>query len=667
MPACFERVQPGSVAVRNDKGERALRILHLEDSAADCELITRRLVDAGQPCEFLVATNEIQFRRALADAELDLILSDFCLPGFSGMAALTIARDKRPEVPFLFVSGTIGEDRAVESLKTGARDYVLKDRLERLPAAVRRAVQEAAQITECSRALVALRESEARFRQVTESMEEVFWLAETSPRRTIYVSPAYAKIWGRPCEQLYANPHAWQATICPEDQARVEAAVAGQASGEYDIEYRIFRPDGTVRWINDRAFPIKDEAGQVYRLAGVAADITGRRQLEEEVRQAQKMEAVGQFAGGIAHDFNNVLAVIQMQASLLLSDPEMTPKLSSGMQMIMGAAERAANLTRQLLAFSHREMKQARDIDPAKIIGETVKLLRRIVGENIAFETQFAPDLSAVHADPAMIEQVLMNLVINGRDAMPHGGRLFVTLDHFDAGVARVSGHPGVKPGRFVRLCVLDSGCGIPRENLARIFEPFFTTKESGHGTGLGLATVFRIVAQHHGWVEVDSEINVGTTFRVFLPALDHAAEKTEARAVSPPAGNGERILLLEDDPSVRTIARAVLERFGYHVFEAPTAAAALQLWEDHRGDFDLVVTDLILPFGLSGSELADRLTAAKPELRVIYTSGYSSDIVARNLSVTASRALLQKPYSAEQLASMVRRHLDQPPRTTGM
>lgn len=649
----------------NRDGDREMRILHLEDSAADRVLIARRLAAECAGCEILAAANEAEFRRALAEANLDLILSDFAMPDFNGMAALAIAKEKRPEVPFLFVSGMIGEDFAVESLKSGARDYVLKNRLDRLPAAVRRAVQEAKQIAERTLALAALRDSEERFRQLTESINEVFWLAEISPRRIIYISPAYARIWGRSCEQLYVAPNSWQESICSEDRARVEAAVGQQASGEYDIEYRIIRPDGTVRWINDRAFPIKDEAGRVYRLAGVAEDITARHQLEDEVRQAQKMEALGQFAGGIAHDFNNVLAVIQMQTSLLLSDQEILPKFIGGLQMVMGAAERAASLTRQLLAFSHREMKQARDIDPAKAVGETVKLLRRIVGENIEFETRFAPGLPAVHADAAMLEQVVMNLIINARDAMPNGGRLSVTLDRIDADAGRVAVHPGAKPGRFVQLRVADSGCGIPRENLARIFEPFFTTKEAGRGTGLGLATVFRIVAQHHGWVEVDSEIDVGTTFTVFLPGLDRATAKGETSAVPPRAGNGERILLLEDDISVRTLARAVLERFGYRVFEAATAAAALQLWEDFRGNFDLLVADLILPLGMSGSELAQRLMMAKPELKVIYASGCSSDIVERNLSINASRALLQKPYSAQQLASMVRHHLDQPPPAT--
>jgi two-component system cell cycle sensor histidine kinase/response regulator CckA len=649
--------------VQNNHCEAVLRILHLEDNAADRELIAHRLMGGPTPCEFLSATNEVEYRRALSDPHLDLILSDFSLPGFSGMAALSIAKEIRPGVPFLFVSGTIGEDCAAETLKAGARDYVLKDRLERLPSAIRRAVEDAKQRAERLRTVAALRESEERFRQVTESIEEVFWLAELNPgRRIIYVSPAYAQIWGQPCEQLYHVPNSWLASIHPSDRARVEAAVEQQSLGHYDVEYRIVRPDGTVRWINDRAFPIRNERGAVYRVAGLAKDVTSRRQLEEEVRQSQKMDAIGQFAGGIAHDFNNVLAVIQMQTSLLLTEPEIAPKLSNGLQMIMGAAERAANLTRQLLTFSHREVKRAKDIDPAKVLGDTVKLLHRIVGENINFETRFAPGLAAVHADAAMLEQVLMNLVINARDAMPDGGRLVVSLDHDDAAVSRVARHPGVRPGRFVRLCVADSGCGIPRENLPRIFEPFFTTKEPGRGTGLGLATVFRIASQHHGWVEVDSEINVGTTFRVFLPASDRSAVETAPPAITPQRGRDESILLLEDDPAVRSLARTVLEFFGYQVFEAATASAALQLWNHRGGNFDLLITDLILPLGMSGSELAQELTAAKPRLKVIYTSGYSSEVVARYISPDERRVLLEKPYSAQQLAAIVRLHLDRSP-----
>jgi two-component system cell cycle sensor histidine kinase/response regulator CckA len=636
-----------------------LRILHIEDNANDAELIAHRLAADGLNCEFRVVTCEREIRQAVESTCFDLILSDFALPDFDGLSALEFAKTVCPDVPFIFVSGTIGEERAINSLHAGATDYVLKERLERLATAVCRSVLEARQAAERTKAVIALQESEERFRQVTENIEEVFWLADLAPRRIVYVSPAYARVWGRQREQLCKEPSSWLNSVHPADRQRVEAAIARQGLEPYETEYRIVRPDGAVRWVNDRAFPITDEAGKVYRLAGVAQDITARRNLEQEIGQANKMEALGQFAGGIAHDFNNVLAVIQMQATLLLAEPELRDKLRSGVENMMAAATRAANLTRQLLTFSRREAQQARDIDMLDLVTGTAKLLRRIVNENITFETRFEPALPAVHADPSMIEQVLMNLVVNARDAMPDGGQLIVAMEVTDVGPDLASAHLGVRPGRFIRLSVADTGCGIPAENLAHIFEPFFTTKEPGCGTGLGLATVMRIVTQHHGWIDVQSESGSGTVFQVYLPALDHPPLKTKLHLPPLSHGNGERILLLEDDEAVRAMARLVLEQFGYCVVEAATAPAAMERWEKYNGNFELLVTDLILPGGMSGANVAQRLRSAHPKLKIIYTSGYTSDVVARHLSIGNRDVILQKPFSADALVLAVRNSLD--------
>ncbi len=635
-----------------------LRILHVEDNANDRELIAEHLAGYGLRCDFLVATTEAEFRRGLESTELDLIISDFTLPGFDGETALRLTRQRRPELPFIFVSGTIGEQRAIECLKSGATDYVLKDRIERLPSAITRALHEARQATERTQAMLALRESDERFRQMAENIEEVFWLADVSPRRIVYVSPAYERISGRLASELRTAPRAWLEFIHPEDRARMESAAASPPSGD-DLECRIVRPDGAVRWINARVFPVRNAAGDIYRLAGIAQDITARRQLEEEARHANKVEAIGQFAAGIAHDFNNVLAVIQMQTQLLLTEPHLSPRQRSGLENTLTAAVRAANLTRQLLTFSRRELTQPRAIDLQEVASDTLKLLRRIIGENIAVETKFTTGLPAVQADPAMIEQVLMNLVINARDAMPKGGRLQIDVALEDVGADRAARHPGAKPGRFLCLSVSDTGCGIPPENLARIFEPFFTTKPPGCGTGLGLANVMRIVTQHKGWVDVQSENARGTTFRVYLPALDDAVGPAEQRPAVLPRGNGERIMLVEDDEAVCVVARTVLEHFGYRVVDASTAELALQRWAEHRGEFDLLMTDLILPGGMSGGEMAQRFVSARPDLAVIYTSGHSSDVVARHLPAGKSYSILPKPFSAEALVSMVRSALE--------
>ena len=312
-----------------------------------------------------------------------------------------------------------------------------------MAAAIKRALRETSQIVE-------RKEAEQRFRQVTESIDEVFWLTDVVKHQMIYISPAYQRIWGRTCESLYASAGSWMDAIHPEDRDRIQEAVTLQVAGAYDVTYRIVRPDGGERWIHDRAFPIKDADGIVYRLAGVAEDITPHGQLEEQFRQAQRMEAIGHFAGGIAHDFNNLLSVIQMQTSLLLSEADLGSDIKCSIQEIMGAAERGADLTRRLLTFSRRETKSAKDLDLGEVLGNMIKLLRRIMGERITLETRFAPLLPLVNADPGMVEQVLMNLVINARDAMPDGGRLTVRLEPVNIGAASAASQPGVVPGTFV-------------------------------------------------------------------------------------------------------------------------------------------------------------------------------------------------------------------------
>ncbi len=515
-------------------------------------------------------------------------------------------------------------------------------------------------VTERERAVEALRASEQRFRQVTENIDEVFWLTDAAKTEMSYISPAYERVFGRKCETLYTDAGAWLDLVHPDDRARVRQAVAQQAEGGYDVEYRIVRDDG-IRWIHDRAFPIRDANGRVYRIAGVAEDITVQRELEDQLRQSQKMEAVGRLAGGIAHDFNNLLAVIQMQSSLLLDDVAGSPATRDGLREIQGAAERAANLTRQMLTFSRRQVPRPVDLDASETIGNMTRLLRRVLGEDITLETRFAPSLPLLHADPGMMEQVLMNLAINARDAMPGGGRLTVALEAVSVSDQRAALHPGTSGGRHVCLSVTDTGCGIAPADIPRIFEPFFTTKETGKGTGLGLATVFAIVQQHHGWIEVDSEVGRGSTFRVFIPAVHRTSRSLPREAAAPAVRGGvETILLVEDDPSVRALSRAVLERYGYTVLEADSAATAIAVWQD-APEIDLLLTDLVMPGGMSGRELADALSARRPQLRIIYVSGYSPDLVSRLLQLDPGRRLLSKPYTSAELATTVRQALDEP------
>jgi signal transduction histidine kinase/CheY-like chemotaxis protein len=417
--------------------------------------------------------------------------------------------------------------------------------------------------------------------------------------------------------------------------------------------------DGTL--FDRYSSPVRDKAGKLYGRIWTFRDITAGRRLEEQFRQVQKMDAVGRLAAGIAHDFNNLIAVVQMQSSLLLGAPADETETREGIQQIMAAAERAASLTRQLLTFSRQSVREAKDFDLCAVVDNIAKLIRRLLGEDIAMETHFSPMLPLINGDAGMMEQVLMNLAVNARDAMPKGGRLIISLSVAVIDNTYVAAQPRARVGRFVRLSVSDSGYGIVPENLTRIFEPFFTTKEVGKGTGLGLATVFGIVEQHHGWVEVMSAVDQGSTFQVYIPALESSAA-TGVAVSSPLAvrGGNERILLVEDDPVVRKLARAVLDRQGYQVVDAECAASAIQRWEENHARFDLLFTDLIMPGGMTGGQLAEELTKRQPNLKVVFTSGYSNEIIHRQLKLDASRNFVAKPCSAFELAAAIRRCLDE-------
>jgi signal transduction histidine kinase/CheY-like chemotaxis protein len=381
----------------------------------------------------------------------------------------------------------------------------------------------------------------------------------------------------------------------------------------------------------------------------------------EQLVQAQKMEAIGQLAGGVAHDFNNLLTVIQGHCGLLLDGASAADaELTESAKEIEAAAIRAADLTRQLLTFSRRQPMQTRPLDLDDVVLSVSRMLRRLIGEAIVLHTRLVPGGAWVEGDTGMIEQVMMNLVINARDAMPSGGELWLELDDVTLDETAAHRHPAARPGSFICLSLRDTGRGIPADHLAHIFEPFFTTKEVGKGTGLGLATVHGIVEQHHGWIEVESCLGKGTIFRVHLPRLhEGGALLGGPRDTSQVRGGAESILVVEDEPAVRTLAARILGTHGYRVQAAPSGAEALDLWRQQAGAFDLLLTDLIMPGGISGGQLAERLRTDKPDLRVIYMSGYPGDTASRGLVLHEGVNFLQKPFDPARLAKIVRSCLD--------
>jgi PAS domain S-box-containing protein len=436
----------------------------------------------------------------------------------------------------------------------------------------------------------------------------------------------------------------------PETAAIVKDCLA---SGESKLRHQTTMQRRVLSW---SFYPIP-AGGVVHCYAG---DITDRLHLEAVVRQSQKLDSVGQLAGGIAHDFNNILTVILGHTALLTLPPNLPPATIESAQQISFAAERAANLTRQLLTFSRRQIMQPKKLDLNEVVNQMTKMLRRLLGEDITLQVNYAPGLPLIEADPGMMEQILMNLSINARDAMPKGGRLFINTSMVTIDKAAAESIPKAAPGKYVCLVVKDTGAGIAPEILPHIFEPFFTTKDVGKGTGLGLATVYGIVDQHHGWITVDSKVDEGSDFKIYLPVAGGEGADTEITA--PEAGirgGTETILVVEDEIPLRVLVRSILERLGYHVLEAPTGVAALGTWHHQKDQIQLLLTDMIMPHGMSGRDLAKRLLADKPELKVIYTSGYSHAVMEADVVLQEGLNFLQKPYHPRKLAAAVRDCLD--------
>lgn len=636
-----------------------LRVLLLEDSALDAELILAQLREDGFAPTWTRVESEEGFRAELKP-ELDLILCDYQMPQFTALRALEVLRESGLTVPLIIVSGTIGEDMAVAAMKEGASDYLLKDRLVRLGQAVERVLEQHRWRRERMEAEAALRESEERFRQVVESIHEVFWMTDVEHREMLYISPGYETIWGRPTAHLIKAPNAWLDAIHPEDRERVaEAMRTKQATGEYDETYRIVRPDGSVRWIRDRAFPVQRNGEPVTRVAGVAEDVTERKLLEAQFLRAQRMEAIGTLASGVAHDLNNILAPMLMAASLLkesVSDARDREML----QMVERSAERGADLIRQLLSYS-RGMPGARvPVQPKHLLREVEGLIRETFPREIKITFTLKKDLWPVVADATQLHQVMMNLCVNARDAMPEGGTLKVSAQNVEFNDEQVARWPGARPGPFVAIRIEDTGTGIAPENLPRIFNPFFTTKEVGKGTGIGLSTAFGIVNNHGGFITVDSRLGEGTAFDVYLPvALDSVAPEAAAGEKPAQRGEGEVILVVDDEEPIREATRHVLMQNGYRVVTAVNGRHALTVFLAHRNDVKLVITDVMMP-EMGGGTLARALRVLAPGLKILATSGLEADRQHREFASLGGAEILQKPCGAATLLDAVRRTLDQ-------
>jgi PAS domain S-box-containing protein len=507
--------------------------------------------------------------------------------------------------------------------------------------------------------------AEQRYRRLAENAPDAIFRCELHPRRLCtFVNPQVTALTGYSPEEYYADPDLAFNVVHPDDRPLLDAAFREDGPNVGMSTIRWVHKNGTAVWIEQHHVLVRDRAGRLVAIECIARDITGRKHLEQQLLQSQKMEAVGRLAGGVAHDFNNLLTVIngyseQALETLLASDP-----LYQDIEEIKKAGERAASLTRQLLVFSRRQVLTPRILDLNAIVSDMERMLRRVLGEDVELAIALQPALDSLHADPGHLEQVIMNLVVNARDAMATGGRLLIETANVELDDSYAADHQAVVPGRYVMLAVSDTGSGMDAETQAHIFEPFFTTKPVGEGTGLGLSTVFGIVQQSGGHIWVYSEPGKGTTFKIYFPRVAARPEPVEPRRAVGPAAGSETILVVEDEDGVRKWIRSVLKRAGYTVLEARSGAEALLQCQNHAGAIHLVLTDVVMP-QMSGRELADRIAAIRPEIKPLFMSGYTGNAVVQHGALDPQAPFLQKPFTTASLAAKVREALGSKPTDT--
>ncbi len=764
-----------------------MKILHLEDNPHDAELVRAILLEEWPDCMVRTVGDEHAFVSALRAGGHDLIISDFTLVRFDGTSALKLAREHAPDTPFIFVSGTIGEERAIEAVHAGAADYVIKDRMQRLTTAIRRALRESGERRQRQGAETALRESNERFQLVARATNDAIWDWDLVAD-TLWWNESYCILFRYPPDARESRVSDWIDRIHPEDRTRVHDkiyAAINRGLTTWTDEYRYRRADGTHADVLDRGYVLRDATGKPYRmlgsmqditerkqalaavtrerdfsdavlnslpgifylydeslkfirwnsrfaqvsgytdteiahmspldfftgkerellkariaevfakgladaeanfvtknhqhipyyftgslilidgrrcLIGVGTDITEKRKLQEQFLRAQRLEGIGMLAAGIAHDLNNVLTPILMAGPMLrvrATDP-LDQRL---LQTLENSAERGAALVRQILAFAHGTTGEPRLMQIKHLARDIVEMIEETFPKSIKLEQHFPADTWPIRANPTQIHQVLLNLCVNARDAMPRGGTLRLRIGNHRLDAAQALAIPGARAGNFVRIEVEDSGTGIPPEILKHVWEPFFTTKETGKGTGLGLSTVRGIAESHQGFVELETAVGRGTTFRISLPAAE-ADSPADHRTAPPflPRGDGQLLLLVDDEATNRDVTHATLARYGYRVLAAGSGTEAVSLFIPRSDEIRLLITDLHMP-NLDGASLTRILQRIKPGLRVLAISGLSSGPAGSETEKPEQFAndYLPKPFKPETLLLKVHRLL-QPP-----
>lgn len=654
-------------------GAAKIRILLLEDSHIDAELIENQLGKIGMPVETVGATRKREFEAVLETGEYDLIIADYSLPDFDGMAAFRLAESRFPTVPFIFVSGVAGEQFATEAVRAGATDYVTKKDLDRIPMVVRRALDEAREKRERARAVDALAESESRFRNLADSAPALIWSLDGEGCLT-FANRKFAAEYGEAADML---GNGWRSIVHPDDIERFEAAfgAAFDDRAPFHAEIRTLR-DGKIRWLRCEAIPRRDGSGGFLGYSGCAVDVTDSklardmleaevaqrtaelRESEEALRQSQKMEAIGQLTGGIAHDFNNMLAGILGSAELL--QRRLAAGRNDGIERyldgIISSAGRAAALTQRMLAFSRRQSLDIRSTQINDLVLSLEDMLRRTLNESIRLDLDLSRDTCPALTDANQLESAILNLAINARDAMPDGGVLTISTRNrrIDGDVAR---NGGLMAGDYVVLTVADTGMGMSREVQEKAFDPFFTTKPIGQGTGLGLSMVFGLAKQLGGLAQIRSKEGEGTTIEIAMPC-DAEAMIADAHNVGNGAAMSDKIeaqtvLVVEDEAIVQMLVVDALNDMGFQTLEAYDGPSALKIVESGR-KIDLMVSDVGLP-GMDGRQLADEVRRHLPELPILFATGYAEAARTRAGFLGENMDLISKPFDMGEFERKVR------------
>jgi PAS domain S-box-containing protein len=755
--------------------QRPVRILHLEDNENDHILVREMLHADGLACEFVTAKTRDDFDSALRLNQYDLIISDYTLPSFDGLRALKLAREVCPEIPFIFFSGTIGEEAAVESLKNGAIDYVLKQRPSRLAPAIRRALRNAEERVRRKHAENALQQSEERFRIVARATNDVVWEWNINTNK-VWFSENFQAVFGHRPEVIGATLQSWLDLIHPDDKARVMTSVTTLLASGGRVwwdEHRVHRADGSYAHVLDRASVIYDSARKAKRMVGVSIDMSERKQAEEKIREqaallekardaiivadssekivywnqsaeriygwnaaevmgkhleevlfhgkpppelqetikgirergewtgelqeftkegrplvmqargtairdeqgrpkslliintditerklleeqflrAQRLESLGVLVSGIAHDLNNSLSPIIMGVGIVREEVT-SPDLESILNTMHTSARRSAEMVKQMLTFVRGGESKKAHIYPAQLAKEMGKIISDTFPKSIRCRVRVGQSAWPVYGLPTQLHQVLLNLCVNARDAMPDGGTLTLSVENASLKPADVAAHPGAKPGNYLCLGVADTGAGIPAGQLKKIFEPFFTTKAPGKGTGLGLSTSLGIVKSHGGFIAVQSKVGHGTEFKFYLPAATGTPVETVPEQISLPPGHGECILIVDDEEAILAIMRSTLENYGYQVLTAGSALEAIARFTQNSDAVHVIITDLAMPF-MDGRAAIEALRKIRPDVKIIVASGSEKQVenLRKNVKVDA---FVPKPFTNDRLLEIV-------------